>query len=647
MSKYIMFADNDLDFLATRSEFLERAEYFVFQAKTLAEAEWLLQNANIHLAVLDIRMENDDDELDKSGIELAKNKQYRVIPKIILTNFAYYDSIREVLIAESSGFRPALDVIKKEDGPEALIKAIKIAFDISVHINWNLIINWKLIETYSAVRYFEPNLDGERLIRRAEEFEDLFRRLFYNKDHIRIEHMLWQRGKRAALVAFAYKEGIKPESFVVICGDSNIVCNEAEFFTEFAPKTTVAGSTILGNDMRAETIHFSANAYSLIANDLEAIQSLLDLYRVGPEKTFNAAMDNLYRETLKNWHQDKLIKNNEDAKNILYSERLYLADFDLQQIEDLAGGIVSLIPVLEARMTRTTDSLSIHFRNQSFDHPNPIPVLAKMLAIEEQGMFTTVPGFLSGENILTDSTGRTWLTDFADAGLAPVLWNYTSMEAMIRYDWVDTKDLQRRYELEQCLVQTDFFKPEIRDLEPSVRKPARAIQVIRKLAARTVGKDTLSYHQGIFFHAASRLMEFDPSKPVTNAELARFGHILMSMAMLADLLKESKPDSNERAFEQGEQIQMFDEAARILLVGSRKAQLAPQPFALFKYLYEKSNQLCTKGELLEEVFQNKYDEGYLHTLIGRIRKIIEVDPEHPRFLFTIQSAGYKLTPKPE
>jgi two-component system KDP operon response regulator KdpE len=92
-----------------------------------------------------------------------------------------------------------------------------------------------------------------------------------------------------------------------------------------------------------------------------------------------------------------------------------------------------------------------------------------------------------------------------------------------------------------------------------------------------------------------------------------------------------------------DQIRIVDEKARIIMVGDRKERLAPQPFEVFRYLYLHANEVCSKEELLK----GEYDEGYLHTLIGRIRKVIEEEPEHPRYLITEPNAGYRLISKPE
>jgi DNA-binding response OmpR family regulator len=258
-----------------------------------------------------------------------------------------------------------------------------------------------------------------------------------------------------------------------------------------------------------------------------------------------------------------------------------------------------------------------------------------------------VPGALTGENILADETGRTWLTDFADAGMAPFFWNYVALEATIRFDWVEISDLLRLQEMEHCLINSDFAKPDIRDLEPNVRKPAQAISMIRKLAARIVGRDERDYHLGLFFQAARRLADHHPGSPLTAGELARLAHTWLAMAMIAEKIKEGKHNPLMSRAVQTSGLRIRDEIARTIFVGNHQVDLAPQPFALLHYLFLNANRVCTKEELIKNVLKNEYKEDYLHTLIGRIRKVIEDDPEIPLYLITVPNAGYRLIPNPE
>lgn len=645
--KKILFVDNDPDFLATRAEFLERAGFHVYKAMTLVDAEEHLSNGWVHLAVLDVRMMDDDDEKDFSGMTLINADFTQAITKIVLTSFNT-PQIRDFVRAVKQTQPLMLDVIEKADGPDALIAVVSEAFTRHIRINWNLTIDWKARDSFSLIKLIEPGIEGERVINRAEEFEDLFRRLFYEKDHIRIERLLWWLDGRIALVVFAFKEGQKPESHIVVCGKNEIVNKEAERFKEFAPKVPGDSGVTLGEKMCAETTHFAANAYTFANCDLENVQTLIDLYRLGPERTFNAALNSLYQFTLKGWHQEKLIRETRHNLQDLYIERLHLADALSQQyLEERVKVVETQIPTLKVNIERAEGKLTARFNTGSFTYPDPILNISQLIETNQPVLLITVLGTLSGDNILTDATGRTWLTDFAEAGSAPQFWNFVSLEAAIRFDWVDTSDLLRRHEMENSLINTDFAKPDTRDLESVVGKPTRAIATVRKLSAREVGKDTLNYHLGIFCHAMRRLADLKPDKPLMPNDLARFGHLLLSMAMIAEKFEQSRASEQSATPAGTEKILGVDEKARRVLIGDRKIRLSPQPFEVFMLLYRHANEVCTKKEILEVALSGNFDESYLPTLIGRIRQAIEDDPKHPRFLITEPNAGYRLILDPK
>lgn len=647
-NKTILLADNDLVFLATCAEYLESVGYRVVKAATPSEARHILETFYVHIAILDLRL-TDDNEKDRSGLMLAKVVALST-PKLILTKFPAHEDVREAMMLDRGVLPPAVDYVDKRKDLNILLEAVNRAFAQHVRVNWELALNWKGHDPFGLVNLIEVGLEGEHLLNRAEEFEDLFRRLFYEKEHIRIDSLLWQGNGRVALVVFAFKEGAKPESFVVVCGQNTIVNEEARRFEEFAPKAPGDASTMLNKNMRAETTHFAANPYTVVGNDLENIQTFSDLYRSTQEKVFKDALTVLFQNTLQEWHQDRPIAENNNSLETLYLQRLNLSKeyFSHTDFEERMKVIESQIATLGLRIVRTDGAWIFHFNNQSFSFLDPFLIFSRISDQKETALAINVPGRLTGENILTDESGHAWLTDFAEAGLSPLLWNFVALEAAIRFDWVETKNLLRLQEMEHCLINTDFTKPDTRDLEPIVGKPTRAITVIRKLVVHVVGKDVQDYHLGIFFHAARRLADFDPTLPLTSSELARLGHILLSMAMIAGKLEQDKLNERAEAPEADAEISSVDKKSRSVMIGNRKVHLSPQPFEILWYLYSHANEVCTKEELKEgPLIGKKYDEGYLHTLIGRIRKVIEDDPEHPRFLITEPNAGYRLIPKPK
>lgn len=129
----ILFADNDPDFLNTRAAYLKPTDYAVLKASTPAEAEDLLRNAGIDLAILDVRLLDDDDDRDTSGLALAENPEFRHIPKIVLTGYASVESAQRVLVPGPNGIAPAINYILKEKGPDALLQAVQQAIETYAH----------------------------------------------------------------------------------------------------------------------------------------------------------------------------------------------------------------------------------------------------------------------------------------------------------------------------------------------------------------------------------------------------------------------------------------------------------------------------------------------------------------------------------
>lgn len=127
MSKLLLLADNDQSYLKTVQKILEREDYRIIPAATVAEARRILNQGSVDLAILDIRLVNDHDEKDVSGLTLAKEETGRDIPKIILTNFPSVDAVREALGPHLQGLPPAVAFVGKEESTEVLLLAIRKA----------------------------------------------------------------------------------------------------------------------------------------------------------------------------------------------------------------------------------------------------------------------------------------------------------------------------------------------------------------------------------------------------------------------------------------------------------------------------------------------------------------------------------------
>jgi len=121
--KRILLADNIGEYRRSVIGFLELEGYAVTEAGTPEEAQEKLELEEFDLALVDIRMRDDKDTLDMSGLAVAKFASERGIPCIIVTAFPTVELARAAL--RSLGAEPyAQDMITKGSDPQAVLASI-------------------------------------------------------------------------------------------------------------------------------------------------------------------------------------------------------------------------------------------------------------------------------------------------------------------------------------------------------------------------------------------------------------------------------------------------------------------------------------------------------------------------------------------
>jgi two-component system KDP operon response regulator KdpE len=85
-------------------------------------------------------------------------------------------------------------------------------------------------------------------------------------------------------------------------------------------------------------------------------------------------------------------------------------------------------------------------------------------------------------------------------------------------------------------------------------------------------------------------------------------------------------------------------ATRRVAAGSQEIRLTRKEFDLLQYLAAHPNTCLSYRELLEAVWGPGYHNkvNYLRVLISRLRKKIEADPRHPRYIVSEPSLGYRF-----
>lgn len=88
----------------------------------------------------------------------------------------------------------------------------------------------------------------------------------------------------------------------------------------------------------------------------------------------------------------------------------------------------------------------------------------------------------------------------------------------------------------------------------------------------------------------------------------------------------------------------IDVEKRLVRRGTEDIVLTPVEFELLRVLAENPGRVYSRMQLLDRAQGDAY-EGYDRTIdshIKNLRKKIEPDPDHPRYIITIYGVGYKL-----
>ncbi len=88
----------------------------------------------------------------------------------------------------------------------------------------------------------------------------------------------------------------------------------------------------------------------------------------------------------------------------------------------------------------------------------------------------------------------------------------------------------------------------------------------------------------------------------------------------------------------------IDVEKRLVKRGDEDIGLTPVEFELLRVLAENPGRVYSRMQLLDKAQGDAY-EGYDRTIdshIKNLRKKIEPDPDHPRYIITVYGVGYKL-----
>jgi DNA-binding NtrC family response regulator len=130
----IVLADNDPTYLKLAAELLKNRDYKVITAESDTKLVQILGSKEPDLAILDVRLKDDRDENDVSGIVLARTLAPKV-PKLLLTRRPSVEVYRR---AFAPGSFSQIGLVDKRDKPDALLAAVDGILRSTVRTGWIL-----------------------------------------------------------------------------------------------------------------------------------------------------------------------------------------------------------------------------------------------------------------------------------------------------------------------------------------------------------------------------------------------------------------------------------------------------------------------------------------------------------------------------
>jgi DNA-binding response OmpR family regulator len=641
----LLVADNDRHFLGALADYLEAHGLSVQRVSSVEEARRCLEDDWFHLAILDIRLVDDTDEKDYSGLQLARDVA-PAVPKIILTSFPSWQVVRQSLGPTQSG-AAAVAFLAKQEGMDVVVERVSRLLAEQLVPGGALPIEWQHEDCLAVLTSIEPSLAPTHLASRRAEIDDLFGRAFRSASHLKIVRTLWRRRGYVAVLVFVQSANSGSASCVVICGTPSAMLDHDRTYRYSTPTGQLVGSPQLSHVER--TTHFSAFVCVFPGSELETAVSIEELYHEATEKRFREMVRTLYENVLSEWQRELGIV--EEKKRIIevfgrsypaVSERIAPGRF-----ERILTVLARHLPSLGFRLAVSQDTVTLQFDGDRIYYPNPATVLQSLSQNCARLLFGHRPGVIARDSVLVDRQGKVWITETADEAYGPLIEAYLTMEALVRYDWCLAENVRPLHEFEVALTGGDFETLLPQEVEAPFRRALRSVQEVRRSSRKILGGDHFTYHVGMLFCALQRIPLCMEDTQWTPKELMKAGHALLSSLVLAKRLARRNVAviRDERAQPTHFAI---DRSQGVVRIGNRRVPLHGQSLLLLCALEDAGGRLCSRQDLVERVFGLAFNEAdasqvsRLNTAVRRLREKIETDPEHPLYVLTEPGGGYRL-----
>lgn len=644
----VLFVDNNSDFVATRALYLRKAGYQVVIAPTLEEARSALEEHHVHLAIVDVRMVNDRDELDTSGLAFARDPRYRALPKIILTGYPQHQAAVDVMHPEPRGLPVAVDYLSKGETAEILVLKVERVIREYVRIDDSLRFRW--MGEHGPGSFLQladllavPDDPLAAMPARAAELEDLFRRLFRGHDQVTLARMLWCQGSAAALEVNVYR-GWREQVSLVTC------VRGAAVHTGLALAADGDCSPI-GAAAAEESLHYALTSYGCRPVQVDELKTLGAFCAACTERQMRAALATVAGIAL---DTDGERAMDEDI-GVHYRDWLSPGTGVAEDLRDESGARLAIDELINEARARDLAGLRLQGGRLELAIPGRgVRVWADPLAAVRSGRpwaGLRAPGGaqpydLAADKVLVDTAGRAIVPIHA-CPKWPVWHALAALELDLRRacgapeDWAAAVDFEVR--LLHVVQLNERIAPA--EVDSAYSRVLIVTNILRQGAATVLVNDPRPYYVALLACALQELADGRPGMHRTPQETRWRVYCLVLASLLCEHLAHCLENLPHPV--RGVRGTHFDinEKEQSVEVNGAHVQFTDVEFRLFQFLFDNVGELCTRKDIAREVFQVDdalQAKGLIDTNISRLRGKLARAPQPLPRIETVKRKGYRL-----
>ena len=510
-----------------------------------------IETGYFHIAIVDKRLTRDSDPQDESGIELANQiaQNYPWMKIVMLTSFANYLEFKNKLPQSDEYGEPIFSgyISKTAESPDKWCSKMADIIKTSLKINFDLRIQLLgvpdkepeqlLIETVFKEKSIK-NKDKQLIDNLSIELKDLFSKIYFDKDKIKIEPMDGQVSSGSKFVKVYHGQNLAE---IISFGEREKIEIEYKNYKEYVSGCKIPLRTTIDQGKFARTKNLGAIAYKLIDTDIREIENFSKYYHKNDTKTIVSFLENFLKENWKMWSTKP---QSGSPKDVVEEYKRYFK--------------FSILPIKHEIKRKLSESGKQHIiRMDDFGLRFDDPIYSAQHSFFKPLVTKRclIHGDLNSKNILVyHNIG--WLIDFFSTGWGHCLRDFIKLETDMKFMFTKEFDLASLIRLEKALLARDNFEEESDiqnfDDEEALKKLFICIKHLRKLAVELTNPKSIGeYYVGLFFTTLRTLQFYKVEGFTKSQDKKRLKFAFISAGLIHEKLKDMGLVSSAPPYDSG------------------------------------------------------------------------------------------------